>query len=482
MNKKNYKKISLTTLFILSIFIIPSFSFAAVVNKTISEPLTSGLVGHWTMDGKDAVWTTSTAGTVVDRSGNGNTGTLTNMSITTAQIPGKIGQALKFDGANDYIAIPFSTDPTAYTICIWVKPSVNNSNLIVRTDSGGPQANWSHHLKLSGNVYTHYLYDNVSTPTVTGTTVYSSNRWDFVCGTAVNGGLSSLYVNGAMEGTSVSIVTLWSGGDRYRIGQSTGGGGVYMSGSIDDVRIYNRALSATEVTQLYNLNSSKYNTTPTQPLTSGLVGHWTMDGKDTVWTSSTAATVIDKSGNGNTGTLTNMSQSTSPVLGKSGQALKFDGGNDYITIPNSASLNNWSSQSISMWFKMQGTMNQYARLIEKGTNNEWAIVTKYDGSTYKICFQNTLGCILSPLAYDDSKWHLMTATITAGSPLVLNLYIDGVLVQSGTDTQFGRTGNITIGNFGGGGSYNFNVSIDDVRIYNRALSATEIKQLYNLGR
>src|SRR3989338_3488894 len=70
----------------------------------------------------------------------------------------------------------------------------------------------------------------------------------------------------------------------------------------------------------------------------GLVGYWTMDGADTVWTSATAATTLDKSGNGNTGTLTNMSRSSSPVSGKIGQGLEFDGGEDYVDAGNTTPL------------------------------------------------------------------------------------------------------------------------------------------------
>src|SRR3989338_7167084 len=73
-------------------------------------------------------------------------------------------------------------------------------------------------------------------------------------------------------------------------------------------------------------------------MNTGLVGWWTMDGKDTVWTSATAATTLDKSGQGNTGTLTNMAQATSPTIGKIGQGLQFDGGNDYVDAGNTTPL------------------------------------------------------------------------------------------------------------------------------------------------
>ena len=71
-------------------------------------------------------------------------------------------------------------------------------------------------------------------------------------GVAENNGLMKLYVNGLQEGTA-SLGTLWTGGDRWDVGTVTGSGSIgYFDGTIDDVRLYNRALSAAEVQQLYN--------------------------------------------------------------------------------------------------------------------------------------------------------------------------------------------------------------------------------------
>src|SRR3989344_176746 len=88
----------------------------------------------------------------------------------------------------------------------------------------------------------------------------------------------------------------------------------------------------------FTVRAAKINTSPTTLNTSGLVGYWTFDGADTPWTSTTAATTLDTSGQNNTGTLTNMSQSTSVTPGKLGQALNFDGSNDYINMGNPAAL------------------------------------------------------------------------------------------------------------------------------------------------
>src|SRR3990167_10285368 len=97
-----------------------------------------------------------------------------------------------------------------------------------------------------------------------------------------------------------------------------------------------------------NVRGATLNAPPTTLNTSGLVGYWTFDGADTVWTSSTAATTLDKSGQGNTGTITNMSQSTSPVIGKIGQGLYFDGSN-YVLLNTYTGLS--SALTVSGWVK-----------------------------------------------------------------------------------------------------------------------------------
>ena len=84
-------------------------------------------------------------------------------------------------------------------------------------------------------------------------------------------------------------------------------------------------------------------------LTDGLVGYCTFDGKDTNWATSKTN---DLSGNGNTGTMTSMSTTTSPVVGKIGQGLKFDGVDDYVNVVDSASLDVGNAFTLSAWIKV----------------------------------------------------------------------------------------------------------------------------------
>jgi hypothetical protein len=149
-----------------------------------------------------------------------------------------------------------------------------------------------------------------------GTTAPATGKWQFIAVTQA-GNTITHYLNGATNGSgtmsNAGSFTITNGSGIARIG-SRNDSVTLMKGSMDEVRIYNRALSGTEVTNLYNLGAEKLNVSPVSNLTSGLVGYWTFDGKDTPWTSSSAGTATDRSGNGNTGTLTNMSRSTSPIV------------------------------------------------------------------------------------------------------------------------------------------------------------------------
>src|SRR3989338_6109318 len=105
---------------------------------------------------------------------------------------------------------------------------------------------------------------------------------------------------------------------------------------------------------------------------SGLVGYWTFDGKDTNWGTNKTN---DLSGQGNTGTLTNMSTTTSPVVGKLGQGLKFDGSDDYVNVADAVSWDfGTNSFTLSFWFRLNNSFNTSATitqpLVTRYTNND----------------------------------------------------------------------------------------------------------------
>jgi hypothetical protein len=225
--------------------------------------------------------------------------------------------------------------------------------------------------------------------------------------------------------------------------------------------------------------------TPAGSLQTGLVGHWTFDGKDMI------NNVADVSGQGNNGSLFGQT-STTTVIGKVGQALEFDGVDDYVNTGDVVNLNSVSSFSISGWFK-QDDSNVLGRFLEKSDNtiNNDISVASLSGDLYFEVGNN---------ANSYGYWTGYGSTIPSGEWFYLTVVFDGsglgnserakIYVNGINRTlTFASTIPTTTANLSG---YNFYVGkgadsfyagvSDDVRVYSRALSASEIKQLYNLGR
>ena len=120
----------------------------------------------------------------------------------------------------------------------------------------------------------------------------------------------------------------------------------------------------------------------TAALSNGLVGYWTFDGPVTNWNTNTTA---DLSGQGNTGQMINMSTSSSPVAGKIGQVLKFDGSASYADLGNSTTLNPTSALTLSAWVKANslggsGAANWLIARDDGSLGRSFAFGVKGDGS------------------------------------------------------------------------------------------------------
>ena len=470
----------------------------ATVNASTNALNTNGLVGEWSFDGKQTVWTSSSAATTLDTSGNNNTGTLTNMSQSTSPVPGKIGQALNFDGSNDYInmgnpaALQITT--TALTLCAWVKVNAWNApgswpSIISKTDSSSPYGGYQ--LNIDAEVGQRF-----GGGVAVGTTWYSyrtntnlsTNVLYHMCQVYNNVDVR-MYVNGVLDSTPVAVTGNIRNNATANLSLGRNEGfptNAYVNGLIDDVRVYNRALSAGEVADLYTMGTTTVNASTNALNTNGLVGEWSFDGKQTVWTSTTAATTLDTSGQNNTGTLTNMSQSTSPTPGKIGQAFYFDGSNDYVNVGTSSILNP-QYMSAAAWVKQSSSPpNAWGVFLARWTGGNAYHFSAGDGTTenkLKIFINTTSGqqsvAITGTMSYNT--WHHVAFTFDGAN---LKLYLDGVLNNSiaFTGTISSSADNTTFGAKDTSLGYPFNGSLDDVRIYNRVLSADEVASLYNAGR
>jgi hypothetical protein len=227
------------------------------------------------------------------------------------------------------------------------------------------------------------------------------------------------------------------------------------------------------------------------PLLKGLVGWWKFDeGSGTV--------AYDSSGNGNDGNLTNGPTWTD---GKIGGALSFDGVNDYVDL-GQKNLGVNSNLSISYWFKPnngngviveQGwnyTGNEFGWVVYLGTNNHTKVAARsisfgsgdntgnYNGSAIVQDAADTV---------DLNVWqHVSVIKVGTNIKIYLvgSLSHEGQIQKSAITYNSGYSLSIGKGLTDTGSSYNslYQGLIDDMRIYDRALSAEEVQALYNLGQ
>ena len=204
----------------------------------------SNPIAHWRLD--------ETSGTTAsDSSGNGNTGTLVNGPAWTT---GKINGGLSFDGTNDYVNIAdhASLEPSIFSISLWVKFDTLTSFLIEkRPDSGGSRIGFELYRE-SGTGTFWFLYDEDGiggTLNVESITQPTTDRWYHLVITRDGSGTNRIYVDGVQENSGTRVGGIASDSDLF-IG-SEGGVANFLDGTIDDVRIYSRALSSQEILSLY---------------------------------------------------------------------------------------------------------------------------------------------------------------------------------------------------------------------------------------
>jgi hypothetical protein len=233
--------------------------------------ITTGLIGHWKFD--EGAGTTAS-----DSSGNNNTGTLTNGPTWTS---GKVGSgALQFDGVNDEIpfddvsAFDFSGS-NQFTYSAWVYPRSSNAGKVVlsRGSAYSSPGYTVYYLgtNFDGSRWRTDVSDGVNLKVAQSNIgAVSLNQWQHL--TVVwNGTTLSLYKDGTLlaSNNTGTFNGVWNGSTatvrRTSIAATGMDNSGYFNGDLDDVRIYNRALSSTDITALYNYTGSSYPTPYTTP-------------------------------------------------------------------------------------------------------------------------------------------------------------------------------------------------------------------------
>ena len=187
-----------------------------------------------------------TGTTVNDASGNNNKGTLSNATWAAS---GKYGKALSFNGTSSIVNIPDAASlrlTTAMTLEAWVNPTAAGSvwRTVVMKEISGDLA-YSLYANEDVNVPAAYVRIGTASRRVGGTGQLPLNTWTHLAATYTSGSLR-IYVNGSLVSTTTGTGSITSSTLPMRIGGNTIWG-EYFAGLIDEVKVYNRALSATEI-------------------------------------------------------------------------------------------------------------------------------------------------------------------------------------------------------------------------------------------
>ncbi|MDP3070204.1 MAG: LamG-like jellyroll fold domain-containing protein, partial [Opitutaceae bacterium] len=277
----------------------------------------------------------------------------------------------------------------------------------------------------------------------------------------------------------------------YKIDRKKGASGAYsqIAATAADVVTYNDTTAGAGTLYYYKVRayngsgngaySPEANTT-TAEVTSGRQAHWKFDA-----TSGTTAT--DSSGNANTGTLVN---GPTWVAGKIGNAVNFDAVNDLVNGGSGATLDNLPALTVSAWVKA----NSYVgRIVHKdiGTVSTvgWQFYQNGSGSMGFVAKHATtnINRISAANAISLGAWNHVMVTWTGSSTATnAKIYVNGVETGYATTTNgVGTRGNdATASAFIGNndtGVRTFDGALDDVRIYNRVLTASEIQAVYRAG-
>lgn len=220
-------------------------------------------------------------------------------------------------------------------------------------------------------------------------------------------------------------------------------------------------------------------------------GHWKFD-------ENTGTSTADASGNGNTGTLSTFGTGNPTwATGNIGSALTFDAADDVVTVGSGATLDDLPAITIAAWIKPNtvGEGGSPGRIVHKGTTTSptagWQFVTQATNSIAfavdhgttdlnRVSAANALGTTLGVWKHVVVTW---TGSATATN---IKLYVDGVETAYSTTTDGGAArvsdaaSSVFIGN-DNTGVRTFDGALDDVRIYNRVLSSTELTAIRNAG-
>ncbi len=397
--------------------------------------------------------------------------------------------ALALSGANSLKFRSVMDLSNGHTFSFWINPSTNISSQNVALVSNWDGASTPITIDLTSTRKIQYMLNGFAANNILeSNTTLQANTWYHIMATWDKGEMK-LYINNQLDNSKSFTTPLISNTNLFYVGQKKDLSNSFYTGLFDDFKVYNRAISDSEMNFIYNQSA---------PCTTLVI--------DPVADFPICSDFEDVSGNNNV--LTDVS-GTYSLNRKNNDGSAITVPMATLTGPQKANLDfGKSSFTLSTWFKLDnvsssgpGFPNNEAFL----SNGAYAFGSSFFNPQKQICFKlqgsdirNSVS-IMTNATYGDNVWHLATAVVDRVNEKI-SIYVDGnkqsiskhtvggrgwsvqtfgtVTPDNDLDIQFGYILNASSTVDFNIGSPKFKGSLDNIKIYNRALSQQEISDLY----
>jgi hypothetical protein len=408
-------------------------------NLTSIIPADSTLEGYW-----DFIESSGSGAYIEDKSTNSNDGTPNGSTYSN----GKIDGGRTFNGSTDYINIPNDSSLTfertdSFSLEMWFKAdgSISSTQSILSkmniTDENG------YEIFIYNNDIWFLLSSTWDTNCIAvyadGVTV-TDGSWHHIV-TTYDGTSSASGVTMYIDGSSRTLTTYRNNlsattveSNPVTIGARTGG--LYFDGDVDEVGIYSKELTSAEASVRYK---------------AGLE-------------------IRDSSGNNNSAA----PYGTNVIDGKFQDARRFDGTNDYISTSADIDYGTGTQITVAAWISFHNCTGSdgVCYIVSKNQYNGATPYTLLVSSSGQIRIAIQGSSVNSIEGFNDGKWHYAVGTLNGTTA---SIYVDGHLQASGTVSPASNDEYIVIGSDDADSTYRpFNGAIDEVEIYDVALTASQI--------
>ena len=415
--------------------------------------------------------------TLNDSSGNNNNATLPGGSANPSYATGVMNQGLNFDGNNDFVRVPTFDPGNTFSVTLWMRADALNS---IDTYIEHARTNRRNDFFVGYDSSLNQLFVQLEADTTdgedaacgdpkfcTGVQLYP-NRWYHIA-VIVSPTTLTVYIDGEQAYTTAHTTTVDFNPGTWLIGGDTDSNPAdtpdsdFFDGRLDDIRIYNHALSQSEVSDSMNL-----------------LAFYKFD--ECGW--SAAGDVVDASGHAHHGTAVN---GATTETGRLCHAGSFDGSNDYIALNGLPNLT--GSFTIATWIRPNAIDSDQRLFVDDENNSGGFAFSLGDGGDGRLrLFSRNINPVSldSPAVITAGSWYYVVAVHDA-SAHTRQLFVNGAAVtsaQSYTGSWGSDGGSASIGGeTDAAGSeavanWRFNGLIDEMRISQRALTSEEISDYY----